>query len=141
MSRHLGNLGRVTASAGMLMLILVSWGCGSSDLRNAKDRAFVKGKVTLGKRPLRSGIVIFTDAHGWKEQTRTMPDGSYRMPIVPIGEVKVGVQSITPPANRPRRLSGSVKVPPRYNDPETSGLTFTVTAGGGEQEINIALTP
>jgi hypothetical protein len=102
---------------------------------------FLKGRVTLANRPLSSGVIFFTAVHGWKEQTRTRPDGSYSIPAVPVGEVKVGIQSITPPPKQPRPLSKPVVVPPRYNDPETSGLTFTVTEGGGEQEINIELTP
>jgi hypothetical protein len=124
----------------LLLLAIASLGCGSSG-HNAKDRVFVKGKVTLANRPLPSGILVFTGAHDWTVQARIRRNGSYSISDAPVGEVKVGVQGIPRPPGKAGQSVKFMDVPPRYKDPETSGLTFMVTAGGGEQEINIALTP
>jgi hypothetical protein len=114
-------------------------GCGSStDPRHAKDTAFVTGKVTLANELLPSGTVVFIAANGWTARGRIRPDGSYVMAGVPIGEVKIGIErgGGAPGVKR----GAQVRVPSRYRNPQTSGLTYTVAAGG-EQEKNIELTP
>jgi hypothetical protein len=122
----------------------------------------VKGRVTFNGKPLPSGTVTFV-FHGGRgvESARILPDGTYSLPEVPLGESRVTVQTPDPrrlPEGLRKALDGpaaenatvvarrdaavivpSVEIPKRYNDPETSGLTFTVMQGGNLHDLE--LTP
>jgi hypothetical protein len=122
------------------LLALAPLGCGSSaDPRNAKDTALVKGKVTLANQPLSSGMIVFTAANGWTARA-PIRNGWYVIAGAPIGEVKIGIVSAGEPGGGRTGRGKYMFIPPRYKDPATSGLTYTVPAGG-EQEKNIELAP
>lgn len=134
---------RVGLAACLAVLALAAAGCGPS-------RATVSGKVTLHGKPVTAGTVLFVGANNQIATGKLDDEGRYVAPRVPLGSVKVGVQTLRPEqvrgmaANRPKdapplpsRLTNLVPVPPKYADPETSGLTCDVNQR--QQEHNIDL--
>jgi hypothetical protein len=142
----------------VLVLLLLSplVGCG-------KGTGFVTGKVTYQDKPLPSGSVTFYGANGQTDSSSITAEGHYTIPRAPVGPVKVTVVTGLPPAGPPPVIKGPggdkpakhpgegktgapagtgsarhhVVLPRKYEDPEQSGLTFTVT--GGKQTIDIPL--
>ena len=119
----------------------------------------VSGTVRFQGQPLPSGTVHFHGADGRVEHSLISADGTYTVTNAPIGIVRITVQShgaappkmpssggkapTPPPEIAPRtedrRDTKYVPIPPRYKDPEKSGLTYTVSAGA--QTHNIELQP
>ncbi len=116
-------------------LALCACGCGG---------ATVSGKVTYQGRPVTSGSVIILGADRQARSGVIEADGSYAVEGVTPGEVKIGVVSHDPAKGRhqgkkpPPPRGTWFPLPPRYEDPETSGLGCTV--GGGQVRHDIELT-
>ncbi len=70
---------------GFLTLVI---GCGP----DYKARANVKGKVSIGKKPLTSGTVMFHGKNGITSTASIKPNGDYEMTDAPIGEVTITVE-------------------------------------------------
>jgi hypothetical protein len=127
-----------------LFLALALIGCDPSV-------AEVSGTVTFKDRKLTSGSVIFVGQDGESSSSAIAEDGSYRIESVPIGPVRIAVAShprvppglMKPPgqaaALREDPKDGTVKIPKRYEDHETSGLDYTVQKGS--HTFNIDLKP
>lgn len=126
----------------------------------------VEGHVTYNGKPLPSGTVSFLTSDGRVETSRIAPDGSYHIPKIWVGEIRISVQTPDPKrllrgpkssrqasdaakvpdapeiaklaARRDALIVPSVAIPARYGDPEQSGLTYTVKQG--EQTFDIELT-
>jgi hypothetical protein len=135
-----------------VLLLLPLAGCG-------KGTGFVTGKVTYRDKPVPSGAVTFHGANGRTDSGSLDAEGNYTIPQAPVGPVKVTVVTGLPPGPAPviRRPGGEkppqhpgekaggtgpaprkhVVLPKKYEDPQQSGLTFTVTSGA--QTINIPL--
>lgn len=165
LTRHFPVANRRFWAAGLLAcyVVLFPTGCGP----NLKDRGVVKGKVTVGKKALTTGTVMFYGKNGMSASATIAPDGSYEMNDAPLGECKVTVSVPNLPADpmtRARLKGGGMKFPegpkdptkdspdlpsaPRvpkevvpidikYSNPESSGLSYTVQKG--EQTYNIEL--
>jgi hypothetical protein len=129
----------------------------------------VSGKVTYKNAPLPSGTITFIGGgKGDKPQWSPIAaDGSYQVNNVPVGNVKVTVET-TPPTNLPGVGGGTVKpptvpgvppppdssslggadaskpgayvpIPTKYKDADQSGLGMEVKSG--KQEKNWDLGP
>jgi hypothetical protein len=127
-----------------LWLLLAVLGCGFGQ----RDEGEVNGKVLFKGQPLPSGTVKFVGADGKLAFAVIEKDGSYRIREVAVGRAKISVVS------HPRvpegfqrsgrdapvvRMEKGVTIPPHYNDPEKSGLTYDVKSG--EQTFDIKLRP
>jgi hypothetical protein len=133
---------RVWASIGFAALMVAAAGCGPS-------QATVSGKVTLHGKPVTAGTVLFVGYNNQIATGKLDEEGHYVAPRVPMGSLKVAVQTLRPEqlqamANQskdaqplPKRLANLVPVPQKYTDPETSGLTCQVNQS--QQEHNIDL--
>ncbi len=136
-------------------------GCGPGQ----KDRAVVKGKVTIGGQALTGGTVTFTTKDNRQGTATIHPDGTYEMGDAPQGDVTITVAVPQPSAKEkmmgiemgkdkkmpeppggkdskmpmPAMPDKFVLIPEKYSKVETSGLTYKV--GKGEQTKNIELTP
>ncbi len=99
----------------------------------------VEGRVEHHGVGLASGFVQFYGESGDPVTGTVMMGGTYTVWNPPRGRVKIAIVT-TPPKDvskaPPVERAGNV-LPPRYADPDTSGLTFQVT--GGKQVFNIAL--
>jgi hypothetical protein len=143
---------RLVCSILFLAPPLLVTGCGGST-------APVSGTVTLNGAPLTGGGTVTFQGSGGGASGVINPDGTYTIPNAPVGEVHVAVVpgrgpaagvTITPPPDvsemkPPQALApawtppAAVSIPLKYADPNTSGLTYTVTRG--EQTIDVTLTP
>jgi hypothetical protein len=134
---------RLGLSVCLAALALAAAGCGPS-------QATVSGKVTMQGKPVTAGTVLFVGGDNQIGTGKLDGEGRYVAPSVPMGSVKVAVQTLRPEqvtgaeANRPKdapplpsRLTNLVPVPQKYADPETSGLTCDVKQR--QQEYNIDL--
>jgi hypothetical protein len=143
---------------GAVLLILTGGltlvGCGRS------SQATVTGKVTYKGQPLKGGsISLISDAGGVVKST-IEEDGSYKITKAPLGSAKVTVDTKglrpvnqkavkgpyanakAPPEVLPKSAKGGdashyVAIPPRYADPEKSGLSVEVKKGKNEQNIDL----
>jgi hypothetical protein len=100
----------------------------------------VSGRITYHGVGLASGFVEIVGPDGKSAQGTVRMGGIYTVWDPPHGHVKISVSTQPPTglsAAPPAKHSGN-KLPERYADPDTSGLTLEV--GGGKQTFNIALT-
>jgi hypothetical protein len=113
-------------------------GCG----KPTKKVVTVTGTVTYNQHQLKSGIVKFVAPNGDFATAMIGPDGQFIITDVVPGEQKVGYVgapmgsgssdgSKTAPAEKP------VSVPPKFGDPQTSGVTVTVPDTGGTVTIEL----
>ena len=132
---------RLKVSLWLLPLLACAAGCGSPKL---------SGKVTYNGEPLHSGIVSITAANGWVGTSQINDDGTYSIANVPAGSAKIAVDNFSsepgtklarkiprPPDKSHPTQAPPVKIPEKYKDPKTSGLTLEVT--GGRQTYDIKL--
>jgi len=162
-SRFAANPRLWTGGLLACLMALVAGGCGP----DYKSRGVVKGKVSMGKKPLPSGTVMFYGKDGITATAHINPDGTYELADAPLGECKVTVtvQRLPPDPTVAGRLKGKgMKMPegPRdpnkespelpsapqvpkevrpidtkYSSTETSGLSFTVKKGEQTYDIDL----
>jgi hypothetical protein len=150
MSRSQGTLSTAWSTVfGFLLLALV--GCG-------EPVASVSGTVKFKGQPLTSGTVLFHGSDARVEHSLIDANGKYVIPKAPLGQVRITVRwhaatpSGLPGHGKPpaastesassakdKRDSKSLAIPPRYLDPDRSGITYTVKVG--TQTHNIELEP
>ncbi|MCI0457764.1 MAG: HEAT repeat domain-containing protein, partial [Gemmataceae bacterium] len=92
----------------------------------------VSGRVTYKGKPLPGGAITFVSAGGLVAGALIDSDGRYQADRVPVGEARIAVN-----VRALKDLPGLVALPERYSDADRSGLTYTVTKG--KQEFNIDL--
>lgn len=116
-------------SVCLAALTLAAAGCGPS-------WATVSGKVTVQGKPVTVGTVLFVDANSQIATGKLDSEGHYTAQRVPLGSLKVAVQTLRPEQVR-GKAANAVPVPQQYTDPDTSGLTCDVQRR--QQEYNIEL--
>ncbi|MDB5312468.1 MAG: resA 14 [Gemmataceae bacterium] len=149
----------VPVAAVALLVPVLSLGCGG-------DRAppgSVSGRVLYGGVPLMEGRVTLVGPKGQVAGAVVQKDGTYRIENPPTGLVRAAVavydqrvvrsrspaSAKTPdPAAQPAGLAVSiapptpvVRIPGRYGDPETSGLTCQINPGEQEWDLLLAAGP
>lgn len=141
MNKHsISRTPRVIGSLALGLLLLGGLGCGGK-------KASVSGEVTYRGKPLPSGNVSFFDAKKEIVGTATISNGKYSLASVPAGSMKITVTTpLIPPVDRrhppPKDMPGgqlapSVPIPPRYANPENSGLTYEVQPGEQQHKIEL----
>jgi hypothetical protein len=131
--------------------LLIFSGCG-------KKSTEVSGTVKLNGKAIKVGEITFIAEDGSLD-TSQIKDGAYTLYRAPVGMVKITVKS-TKPVPYVNRHGGMkappegaaapqaadeqtdknyIPVPKKYNDAETTDLTYEVKSG--KQEYNIDLTP
>lgn len=137
-------------AAGCTVLVLLAmalWG--------GSEMATVEGMVTVDGQPVTAGRVVFRSADGKSTILANIaPDGSYRALDVPYVPMQVTVAGLTKMERvrvqrgvkgkksaeseaRNKAVESSPKVPEKYEDPDTSGLSFTATSGTNTYNIEI----
>jgi hypothetical protein len=160
LSRHFT---RACGGLFILGLLILAIGCGP----NYKARGSVKGKVSFAGKDLTTGTVMFHGKDNITGSATIDKNGNYLMNDAPLGDVKItvsvpklppgGLKAISPggadKSTKSVDPSGSgksitimgdmpthvVPIPDKYQNVETSGLTFTVKKG--EQTKDLPLTP
>jgi hypothetical protein len=124
----------------LLAAALLAGTCGCA------GKATVSGKVTYRGRPVVAGSVIILSADSTARSGVIEPDGSYTVPGVRPGEVKIGVISRDPAKARPIRRDGKkgaaekagwFPLPREFENPETAGLRCTVGPGRVQHDIEL----
>jgi hypothetical protein len=156
MHRSVRSFVRRLAPAGVLFLLVTLAGCGSSGT--------VSGKVTYKAKALTGGTVLFTSPGKVTKSSPIGEDGSYTIANIPTGPVKIAVETTSaqagkpPPASmqpppgvnlppeaaksgvygaRSTKKASAEKIPDRYENPETSGKTYTVKPGAQTHNIDL----
>lgn len=133
--------------------------CGSNRaVALPESGATLEGTIKYGAEQLQYANVLVRGAGDGVAMGVILDDGTYRVENVPLGEVKVGV---LPKASYGRYMShvmaggaytgpdgkGRKKVnlkftdvPDKFYDPETSGLTTTVSKGTNTFDIDLPKT-
>ncbi len=150
MSMRRGTSSGWQARAGLLLLfVLPISGCGGGP-----PSGTVTGTVTFKGAPLTTGRVIFYGANNQTAIAQIGEDGNYEAIKVPLGLVKVAVDTPPPPSRETvkaaktgkRRFErgvpislpeNTVSIPAKYGNPELSGFSLTVKEGS--QPYDIAL--
>ena len=122
-----------------------SLGCGAK-------KATVSGIISYNGERLGNGNVTFITDKGEASASQIKADGTYFMTNVPIGTVKIKVETVAPVEDSSKNLMGVdmpnmkgkekeggryVKIPDRYKDPEKSGLTYQVKSGTQKHDIKL----
>jgi hypothetical protein len=132
-----------TRAAGLLALA-AAVGCD-----NRPPTTELKGKVTYKGEQLGGMSLRFVAPDGREATAQVGFEGAYEAVAVPLGTVAVGVVPPAGPAgppvkldpklaaSLPKRPTTSAKLPDRFRDPKTSGLTFEIAKGMKNLDITI----
>ncbi len=138
-----------------LCLLALAAGCGKNP--RSAEHADVTGQVLFRGRPLPGGQVTFVTVKGGFAANGIIDeDGNYRIKA-PIGDVQIGVTNrmLQPrgreaPQTHPKKAAAGdapvprgqwVQIPPSYEDPHGSGLTYTVRPGPQTHDIELSANP
>jgi hypothetical protein len=113
-------------------LLLVAAGCGSG--HGKEELVPVYGKVLFRGRPLAGGTIVFVPdpergGHGPLAMGTIDAEGNYVLRSDGRPGVVPGWHRITIAAPPSASDAGESRLPPRYTDPEHSGLAREVLAG------------
>jgi hypothetical protein len=146
---------RISCFLLLVSSIFVATGC------TGPKKAEVSGMVKIGEEPVTSGTVTFHGENKAIRTTQLTPEGKYKIADAVPGPNTITVKAVdfgkfmtkkntappkgigvtAPPSGMPETggLTGKfVPVPAKYEDPTTSGLSYTVKEG--KQEHDIILT-
>ena len=99
--------------------------------------ASVEGKVTYQGKPLPGGTVQFHAPKGKPVVAKIDAEGSYSAPAVPVGPVKITVETTSVKPKAGGKPGNYIPIPVKYASPETSGLTLTVQEGKQRHDIEL----
>jgi hypothetical protein len=123
----------------VVLAFLAVAGCTSGP--NEGPTGVVTGNVTVNGLSVPVGQVNFVSEDGSRSGAGVIEaDGSYKVSSAPVGIVKVTVTAPPPPPPGTTNIMGGptpVYVPPRYNDPKTTDITFEVQKGRQEFDIQL----
>lgn len=123
-------------AAGLVAALLV--GCGGGDGKGGTFNGVeVSGTVTYDGQPVEDGLVTVTTDDGKSASARLEDGGKFTLPNAPTGPVKIGVNTQVAKSEammNQKESKGKIKtkvldVPAKYAQPNTSGITDTITAG------------
>jgi hypothetical protein len=137
---------RTTCLATALMSLIVGCGGGTGEL---------SGKVTYQGKVVTMGSVTVVGTDNVPRLSGIAEDGSYSVPEIPAGPVRISVSSPEPPKDPPPPTAGKkfegmsqasapsrtaskwFKIPDQYAEVNTSGLTTDVKRGANNYNIDL----
>jgi len=125
---------RVVGIVLALVPLLAVAGCSGS----AKVSK-VTGVVRYNGLPLPGGTLTFYGGADGKTMARTLigVDGTYQLPNPPVGSVKIAVEGPSRPSEQDKGNKPPVVIPGKYANPDSSGLTYTVTEGDQSHDVEL----
>ena len=143
---------RRTNSIVALAALTLGWsGCSSYESRLPETGATLEGTITLGTETVPMALVVVVGPTG--SATGQVEEGRYKVENVPLGDVKIGVntdavrgqlisQQMAQGYKGPGGNGGSrpprpkfVEVPKKFAEAETSGVTTHVKSGVNKFDI------
>jgi len=139
------TLHRSTPLVAVCCLLLAS--CGERGARLPETGATLEGTVSYGKEKVPVALVIAQGQKG-SATADVGEDGRYKLENVPLGEVKIAVNTqagkgklmskvMAQSRGQAKSLPKVLDVPPKYFDPETSGLKTTIKKGPNTYDVAI----
>src|SRR5262245_7855264 len=120
----LGRKGSLFLVAGFLL----ACGCSVSF-----PSGIVSGKVSVKGQPVRGEVNFYMKEKGQGAVARVDESGRYQFDTpLPIGTYAVYIKPLPPEPVNPANVgvrNPTADIPPKFQEPSTSGLTFTVKAG------------
>jgi hypothetical protein len=138
------------ALLGLILCVAGLAGCGGM-----KKKAVVFGNITYKGEALGNGKVVFIGKDGKGGSSTIGPDGRYRMADVPVGPVKITVETVPPSSSKvnlpdapamPSMTGGPsnpdssgkyVPIPAQYRSPDQTPLTYEVKPGEQQKDITL----
>lgn len=127
----------------MIVVAVLAVGCDNGGLD-----ATVSGTVTVDGKPAPLGEVTFypmnDDLKSATPRGTIEPNGNYSLKVgsksgLPSGEYRVSVAVMEMRGGGPNVAPAALSLsPPRYGDPKTSGLTFTVKPGSNTIDLRLS---
>jgi hypothetical protein len=127
------------ASFLSLVAIVVSVsGCGTKDAK-----VTIRGTVSYKGQPLSSGMLQLVGRNGAPPSAASIQkDGTFIMTDVAVGEVNAIILATPISPDRTGAKTSNPKITPadlpeKYQDPEKSGLKYTITPDTSELDIKL----
>jgi hypothetical protein len=139
--------------------MLVAFGAAVFAAGCDAPKGTVTGFVKYKDKIVKGGTVTFVAKGGASGSSPIAEDGSYTVSNIPVGDVQITVETASmkpsgmdvghkykpPPGAPPEAAAGMggkskdryVQIPDSYNNPSTSGLTYTVKSGNQEFPIDL----
>ncbi len=137
----------------LLLSVFFVAGCGQVAHEIPDTGATLEGAITLNGKPIPLALIIVRSENATSDFV-VREEGKYKVPSVPLGLVKIGVDTEAmrgevisrSMANAYKGPDGKIKeeqakklkfipVPAKYADPDTSGLEFEIKKGSNTFDI------
>ena len=130
---------RSTLATLCALVALLGLGLASRAEEKPKEVGKIEGKVNFKGQPLPGGTVSFHPEKGKPFVAQLQEDGTYSVKDVPVGAMKVAVEteSVKKGDKPPKDGKKYVPIPRKYADPNTSGLTYKVVEGNQTLDIEL----
>ena len=139
--------GQALARLALLSVGLLVTGCGPGGIRYPETGATLEGTVTYGQEKVGAALVIAQN-DGGAATSFVDDDGRFKLENVPLGEVKIGVDTEAGKGQAMGRLQAAsqgkaastpklVDVPGQYAEPSKSGIKTTIKKGANTFNIEI----
>ncbi len=112
----------------IVLFLLWSFGCGRTPLPVESNRSPVSGQVTFDGSPLAGGSITFIAKNDARYRTTTAigSEGKFSVADAPQGMLQATVETESLLFSK---AQGYVKIPAKYSNPKTSGLSVKVEPG------------
>lgn len=99
--------------------------------------ATLEGTLTYGSEKVSAAVIVVAGKDGPGVQGTIGENGRYVVQNAPLGEVRIGVNTVAAKATAARTGRKVVEIPSKYMDPSKSGITTTVNSGSNTFDIVI----
>jgi hypothetical protein len=137
------------------ILVICVMGCGQRAYEIPDSGATLEGSVTYDGKPVPMALIVVRSETA-SADARIVEPGKYKVPSVPIGKVKIAVdtdamrgelmsrsmaQAYKGPGGQSSAEAGKklsfIAVPGKFADPDSSGITFEIKKGANTFDIVI----
>ncbi|MFZ9791857.1 MAG: hypothetical protein ACO3F3_05905 [Gemmataceae bacterium] len=137
------------------ILVICVMGCGQRAYEIPDSGATLEGSVTYDGKPVPMALIVVRSETATAD-ARIVESGKYKVPSVPIGKVKIAVdtdamrgelmsrsmaQAYKGPGGQSSAEAGKklsfIAVPGKFADPDSSGITFEIKKGANTFDIVI----
>lgn len=99
--------------------------------------ATLEGTLTYGSEKVSAAVIIVAGKEGAAVQGTIGENGRYVVQNAPLGEVRIGVNTVATKVTAAKTGHKVVEIPGKYIDPTKSGITTTVNSGSNTFDIVI----